>query len=144
MEARSRVPVGLGAVLVGLVWVGVFLRFAGPLPSGFPPSFGGYPFLGQGTPFCNSADLRVFLLAICVYPWCLPCRVLGFGCVWALGLGWLLVFGFGLGWSLAVTTDTLNLFLLQSTGDCHASVDASPLTWEGPFCPLASVPGLGF
>ena len=57
------------------------------------------------------------------------------GCLF-LGLVW--------GWPPAVTTDTLNPFLLQSTGDCHASVDASPLTWEGPLCPLASVPGLGF
>ena len=97
MEARSRVSVGLGAVLVGLVWVVGFLRFAGPLPSCFPPSFGGYPFLGLCTPLCNIVDLRVFLLAICEYPWCRPSRVLGFGWFWFLGFGWLLGFGFGFG-----------------------------------------------
>ena len=134
-----------------LVWVGFWLVWWGCFavcraPSLLLPSFvRGLPLFGKGHPFlqqCRPARF-CFLLYACTRGDCLVVSwvLVGFGFVVWVGC---LFFGSGLGLAAGGYHGYLESFLLQSTGDCHASVDAPPFTWEGPLCPLASVPGLGF
>ena len=124
------------------VWVVGFLRFAGPLPSRFPPSLRSCPFLGLGTPFCSIVDPRVFLLAVCEYPRCRSFRVLGLGWLWfgVVG-GWVVGFGF---WLVAGGYHgySESLFAAVNRG-LPRTICASPLPCEGPLCFFARGPGLG-
>ena len=98
MEARSWVSVGLGAVLVGLVWVGGFFAVC-RAPSFLLPSLDrGLPVFGTGHPFmqhCRPARFSPSLLRVPVVP-ALP----GLGLWWDLGFWFGLFAGFWV-WFLA-------------------------------------------
>ena len=136
MEATSLgfvVAEWFGLGLFGLVCccVGGFRVCAGPFAlASFPQS--GQPLLGERAPAAATVPTARLFKAICVYPWCRPCRPswLGLGWVFVLVLVVLVVECLSLlvaGWRYWV----LDL-LLQSIGDCLAlSWNLPPVTFIG-------------